>query len=715
MKHLERLFEPRSIAVVGVSEDTIRPGSQCVQALLRHGYAGHIYPVNPKYSSFHGLRCYPSVDAIESDVDVAVIGVPASGVLPVVEACAGKRVPFAVVLSGGFRESGAEGIARQERVLACARAAGLRIVGPNCLGLVNVHSNVYAAFGSMTRPPALARGAVSLVTQSGGFGYSLALACAGAGIGFRSIVATGNEADLGAVALIDALIDDGETRMILAYIEGLPDARALLDCGRRALALGKPIILWKAGVTEGGARAAASHTASMTGRYDYFQAVFEQAGVVEVTEMHEAVDYLRAFEARKFPKGRRVAVIGPSGGSAIVFADAAERNGLSLADFAPATRERLTEVIPAIGAVDNPVDFTAGFVREENAGKFHAALAAVLEDSAVDAVCLNLASSSGDACLVGARGSAELGRRTEKPLLVFISTPESETAAAVATLRAARIPVLPSPVRVARSIAMLAWYREAIDRNSRTEAPSIERAAQRLDTFGLTAPGQGDDRRVLSESESKRVMQHIGIPVSRDVFIGCAAEARVDGLVPPFVVKVVSPDIPHKTDVGGVKLGVAAQDVQAAIEEVLSNARSRAPGARLDGVIVSEMLSGGFELLAGVVNDPAFGPVLVVGAGGTEAEVLADTACRIAPFGEETAREMLDALRCRRILDGVRGRPALDVGAVARCLAALSQFAWHNRDTIGEVDVNPLIALPRGAVAADALIVLRRGAPVQRG
>jgi acetyltransferase len=706
MKQFEPLFEPRSIAVVGVSDDAGRPGSQAVQALSGYGYAGRIYPVNPRYATWRGLRCYPSIAAIEDDIDLAVIGVPARGVVEVVETCARKRVPFAVVLSGGFRESGAAGVARQEQIVAIARDAGLRIIGPNCLGLVNVHSHVYAAFGSMTRPPMLAKGAVSLVTQSGGFGYSLALACAGAGIGFRNIVATGNEADLGTVELIDALLDDPETRIVLAYIEGLQDARALLDCGRRALGLGKPIIVWKAGVTEEGARAAASHTASMTGRYDYFQALFAQAGIVEIREIDEAVDCIKALEARKLPKGRRVAVIGASGGSAIVFADAAERNGLALADFAPDTRKRLTEVIPEIGAVDNPVDFTAGFIREENAGKLRVAVNAVLEDGAVDALCVNLASSSGPACLIGARALSELAPATDKPLLVFIATPRSESGAAAETLEAARIPVLPSPVRVARTIAMLTTYREALERASRAETLPVQDASHEGDALAIEAPGSGSAR-VLSELESKRILANLGIPVTRDVLIRCGEEVRLAGLVAPFAVKVASPDIPHKTETGGVKLGVTADDVHAAMDEVLSNARRGAPDARLDGVIVSEMVSGGFELLAGAVNDPAFGPVIVVGAGGIEAEVRDDTACRIAPFGEETAREMLDALRCRRILDGIRGRPALDVAAVARCLALLSQFVWRNRHAIAEIDLNPLIVLTRGVVAADALIVQR--------
>ena len=286
MSKFKHLFEPRSIAVVGVSDDAGRPGSQAVRALLKYGYRGKILPVNPKYREFEGLRCYGSIAEIGDDIDLVVIGVPAQGVLAVLEMCAVKRVPFAVILSGGFRESGPEGIEREQRMLAIARLSGMRIIGPNCLGFANVHSNVYAAFGSITREPKLAPGSVSLVTQSGGFGYSIALACAEAGIGFRHVIATGNESNVDTVELVDALLDDEGTRCIVAYIEGARDGRALLDIGRRALAAGKPLLLWKAGVTEQGARAAASHTASMTGSYDFYRALFKQTGIVEIKEIH---------------------------------------------------------------------------------------------------------------------------------------------------------------------------------------------------------------------------------------------------------------------------------------------------------------------------------------------------------------------------------------------------------------------------------------------
>ena len=692
----EKLFEPRSIAVVGVSEDAIRPGAQTVHALLRNKYPGRIYPVNPKYPTYEGMTCYPSISAIEDEIDVAVIGVPARGVVGIVEECAKKGVAFAVVPSGGFRESGPEGAALQDRMVAIARNAGMRIIGPNCLGYVNVHKDVYAGFGSITRPPNLKKGAVSLVTQSGGFGYSIALACEAAGIGFRNVIATGNEADVDMIEFLGALLDDPGTSILLAYIEGLPDGRALMEVGRRALALGKPLLVWKGGVTEEGARAAATHTANLTGSYDFYQAMFKQSGIVEIRELHEAADYVKAFEGLRLPAGRRVAVMSGSGGSAIVFADAAEQAGLEFSVFSEETKRRLWEVVPAIGAVHNPVDFTAGYVVEGNEKRFRPAVQAVLDDPGVDALCVNFATTSMSGCRFGAGVLAGLVGSTEKPLLVFQSTPEPE---AIAMLDRARIPVMPSPVRVARAIAMLARYREAKERSAE-------------DASGGSHPPYSlskDERPgALSETESKAILQRIGIAVTRDVLVQSSPEVPFDELKLPLAVKIASPDIAHKTELGAVKLNVRTrEELDASVTQVLSNTRAGAPSARIEGVIVSEMVEGGFELLAGVVNDAVFGPVVVVGAGGIYAEALKDTSCRLAPFDEGTAREMIDELQCRPILAGARGKPPLDIAAVARSLAALSRFAWQNRDTVAEIDVNPLFALPSGAVAADALIVFK--------
>jgi len=705
MKKFEHLLEPRSIAVVGVSDELSRPASQAVRALMSNGYAGRIFPVNPKYTEFQGLKCFASVADIDEAVDLVVIGVPAQGVIPVMEMCAGKKVPYVVILSGGFRESGPEGIERERKLLEIAQAAGIRIIGPNCLGFANIHSNVYAAFGSITRAPKLKAGAVSLVTQSGGFGYSIALACADAGIGFRHVIATGNETDVDTIELIDALIDDDKTRCIVSYIEGSRNGRAWLEVGRRALAAGKPILLWKGGVTEQGARAAESHTASLTGSYDFYKALFKQTGIVEIQELHEAVDFLKALAPAKYPKGRGVAVMGVSGGSAIVFADAGERVGLQLCALSEQTQQRLAKVVPNIGAVHNPIDLTAGYFSAANREKLAEAVAATLDDTNGHAVCVNIATTGKAGSIVAAEVMGSVAKRFDKPLFVFSSAPASEVAEALQLFADAGIPVMPSPSRAARAIAMLARYREARDRLHR-------------DASGKAMPQPMPDEQLrrlfkdggaLSEIQSKAILANAGVAVTRDEVVAGAGTPIFEKMTAPLVVKIVSQDIPHKTEIGGVKLGVRTrEELDGAIQEVLANARTHAPEARIEGVLVSEMVRGGFELIAGVVNDEVFGPVVVVGAGGIYTEILKDSSCRIAPFNEETAREMLDELQCRKILDGARGGAALDAGAVARTLTALSAFAWANRDTVQEVDVNPLFVLAKGAIAADALIVPRK-------
>lgn len=701
MKNFKHLFEPRSIAVVGVSDDIARPGSQAVRALLANGFQGKIFPVNPKYETFEGLKCYGSVSEIEEPVDLVVVGVPAKGVLAVLEASAERGVPFAVVLSGGFRESGAEGIELEQRMLAITRKAGMRIIGPNCLGFANIHASVYAAFGSITREPKLAKGSVSLVTQSGGFGYSLALACTDAGIGFRHVIATGNESDINTVQLIDALLDDVETRIILAYIEGTSDGRALLEIGRRATALGKPVLLWKAGVTEQGALAAASHTASMTGSYDFYRALFKQTGIVEIREMHEAVDFLKALEGSKFPEGTGAAVMGVSGGSAIVFADAGEPEGLMLCELGEETQQKLMKVVPNIGAVHNPIDLTAGYFSAGNAQKLESAVRATLDDPAVSSLCVNLATTGSAGSLAAAEVLSRVAATTSKPIVVFSSAPKTQVMDALKAFQEAKIPVFPSPSRAAKSIAMLTRFRLAQVSIRRAGSASGEEAA--IEPNVVIDAGK---HKSLSEIESKAILEAAGIPTTKDIIVQGFEESLFDKMKGPFVVKIVSPDIAHKTEIGGVMVGIRTRgELEAAINSVRENAQKHVPSARIDGVLVSEMVTEGFELIAGVVNDPAFGPVVVVGSGGIYAEVLKDSACRLAPFNRETGKEMLDELQCRPIMSGVRGRAPLDVEAVADALSALSQFAWHQRHVVREVDVNPLFVLPKGVVAADALIV----------
>ncbi|MES2564925.1 MAG: acetate--CoA ligase family protein [Pseudomonadota bacterium] len=698
----DRLFNPRAIAVIGATPDPARPGGQCIHALQEYGYAGGIYPVNPKYDDVGGARCYASLSDIGEPVDIAVIALPAAAAVNMVKTCGEHGIPYVVVLGGGFRESGAEGAGLQAQMLAHARAHGTRIVGPNCLGISNIHQRVFAAFGSLARAPLHKPGPVSMVMQSGGFGNSLSFRCAEAGIGFRIMIASGNEADLTAPELIDALIDDVHTQIILAYLEGVSDGRELMRVGRRALAASKPILIWKAGNSRQGARAAATHTANMTGEYDVWRAAFEQCGMIEVRDTEAAADYIKVLLTRRTPRGRNVAVVSPSGGSAVAFADAADEYGLTLARPSEHTRRMLRELMPAAVSVENPIDLAVSGINEKSRHAFAQTIQAVADDASIDQVCVMFPTLLESTMTPGALVVAEVASRTDKPVLVFSAMPHALVPQALGILADANIPVIPSPTRLARAASVLADYAAQRERASTSSAAlQITPQVDMPSTVGA-----------LDEAASKRLLAHAGIPVTRDVVLTIhngVPVAAPTGIQFPVAVKVLSPDIAHKSDIGAVALDVHDHTaLDSAAQRVLHNAMRSQPSARIDGVLVCEMITDAVEVIVGVVNDSVFGPVVMLGMGGVLAEALRDVTYRVAPFDQSEARRMIVELRSARIFDGFRGRPACDVDALAAALSTISMFAWQRRERIAELDINPLMVRPAGlgVMAADALIVL---------
>ena len=697
---LEKLFNPRGIAIAGASGDPTRPGGQTVRALNQYGYQGGIYPINPRYSELAGHKCYPSISAIDGACDLVVIALPAAQTPILLRECGAKGIGFAVILGGGFRETGEEGARIEAEMLAAAKESKVRVIGPNCLGLVNVHAHVFAAFGSIARDPAHTPGGVSAVIQSGGFGNGLVLQCTLAGVGFRYIVASGNESDITAPELMSAFVDDPHTKVILAYLEGVTDGRGLMEIGRRALAVRKPILILKAGNTEQGKRAAASHTANLTGQYDIYRAAFRQSGIIEVTDIHEAADFALALLAGRLPKGRNVALMGGSGGSAAVFGDAADAVGLPLPPLTAETTALLEKSLPTMGSLKNPIDYTAGYPRPETADSFLRAYSAVLADPGIDQLTFMFA-SAGRAQLQLAGDLLEQAMpKFNKPVLAFSAMTAEIAPEGFAKLREIGVPVLPSPARVARAMAMLADYAEALARIPKpgTDAPAP----------AIVLPALPAGAATLDEHASKAVLAAAGVPVTRDVLLPLGREAVDDTMKFPLAVKIVSRDIAHKSDIGGVRLNVAnAQELKEAVAGVTANARRAAPAAQLAGVLVSEMVAGGVETIVGVVNDAGFGPVVAFGIGGVMAEAIRDMSYRVAPFGPDDARAMIDEIRLRALLDGGRGRPACDIDALAGILVRVSELAWQMRERLAEMDINPLIVGPKGAVAADALVVLR--------
>ena len=713
MSDFSTLFNPRGVAIVGATEDPERAGGQALEAIGHYGYAGGIFPVNPNYDVMGERRCFRSVAEIDQPCDLAVIAVPARHVPGVIEQCAASGISFAVVLGGGFREAGAEGIANEERMLAAAKKGGVRLIGPNCLGFVNIHQKVYAGFGSLTKPPVLKPGPVSAVIQSGGFGNSVVMQTAAAGVGFRYVVASGNESDISAPELINAFVDDPQTKVIVAYLEGVADGRGLMAAARRAMAAGKPVIILKSGNTEQGLRAAASHTANLTSSYDVFHAALKQCGVIQVRDTHEVGDYAQCFASAQVAHGRNVVVMGGSGGSAVAFSDAADEVGLTLTPLADKTMAVLRENLPSVASLENPVDYAAGFISDENAEKFQCALDAVLADPDVHQVGLLLATTSGRTMFNGVDGAVKARAKTTKPIMLFCSIPYDAGPQGYDLIAAEQIPMQPSPRRVAYAMGVLADYTEAQENLARYADPLL--LAEALKTRPLPAGAM-----TLDEHESKNVLRAFDVPVTRDVLVArgrTAPETDLEtGRAPdlasvnfPLAVKIVSRDIAHKSDIGCVQLGVQDNEqLDRAIAEVLANAKRAAPDAEVGGVLLSEMISDGMETIVGVVNDACFGPVVAFGLGGIFAETLRDVTYRVAPFDKVEAQSMIREIRGAKLLDGVRGQPARDVDALADLLVAVSQMAWLLRDRVAEMDINPVLVRPAGmgVVAADALVVL---------
>ncbi len=728
---LARAFDPRGIAIIGASADPTRIGGHPLRALRNAGYKGGVYPVNPKYPEIAGWTCYPTAKAIDGPCDLAIIAVPAAAAPAAVRDAGEAGISVAIILTAGFREAGAPGRKLEAELLAAARETGIRLIGPNCQGMLVMQSRVWAVFGSLAEETELRPGTVSGAFQSGGFGFGIVNLSEQQGAGFRICVSTGNETDVTMPELIGAMLDDPGTDMAFGLLEGTPDARRFLEVGRRSLETGKPVLIWKSAVTEQGAKAAASHTANMTGSTDLWRAALKQAGLIEVDDVEPITDIAKLVAQGRLPKGPRVGVLSISGGSSIVFADRATQGGLVFPGFAKSTHDALSRIIPSFGSVENPADVTAGVFN--NMDILTQAISIVLDDPGIDQVVLMLASIPGAGALLAAKAIAAAAARTDKPVTLVWSGRRSKSEPAYAVLEEARVPIVPTPPRMAAAMAKLTRFsldRERLLPRLRADAdaslpsplggggggnPHASGRSAIPPTPNPSPQGGGEFRGTLTELESKQLLAHYGIPVTREVLVPPGGDPLdlAGHLKPPFAVKIVSADIAHKSDIGGVRLGIATHaELAAAILDVTGRSRKAMPSARIEGVVVAEMARG-IETLIGVVNDASFGPAIALGMGGVTAEVMKDVTYRIAPFGIETAREMIAELKSAPLFHGYRGSPPADVEALAGCLVKVARLAWDLRDSLAELDVNPLFvgATGHGVVAADALAILKPVGP----
>ena len=696
-----RLFAPRSIAVVGASANENSISGQPICILREHAYEGRVYPVNPRYETVGDHRAYPDIASLPEAPDVALIAVAATRVPAALRAVADKGTPFAIILTSGFAEAGEEGRAAQDEIARIASDAGMRVIGPNCQGMMNIADGYALGFG----PPftlKYRKGAVSLTSQSGAFGNSVLMLAHEEGVGFRHYLSTGNESNVSTLDLVEHFIDDAGTRVIACYVEGFRDARRIVGIGRRALDAGKPILMWKVGNSEAGASAAASHTANLGGAPALYRAAFAQGGIIEVNDVSDLADCVHALEAAvagdRLPRGNRIAVVTLSGGAGILMADRCSDAGLVLPKLAAATAAELKSFLPSFAAVGNPVDLTAGVLNDP--ALFGRALRLIAADPNVDMVGMPMAAISGKVALAAANEIAALSRETRLPIMVAWNGPVETTRAAYEVLAAAGIPRYRTPVRCARGFDALWQWSEALQRRT-TPADAPHTGPQWRESLA----GRGD----IAEHEAKRVLVDYGIPSTREALAQSAGEAvrAAVAIGYPVVLKVQSPAIPHKTEAGGVRIALAdAAAVSAAFGEIMANARRHAPDAVIDGVLVQEMVVGATEIILGVSNDPLFGPAVMFGLGGIFAEVMKDVSFRLAPVSHAEALRMIREIRAFPILDGARGKPKADVAALAAAIVRLSTLALDLEAVVAELDVNPLFVFPagQGVKTGDALI-----------
>ncbi|MFQ5535828.1 MAG: acetate--CoA ligase family protein [Gemmatimonadota bacterium] len=693
---LDAFFHPRSIAVVGASRRPNTIGWQIVDNLLRHGYTGILYPVNPNAPAVHSIPAYPSVEEIPGPVDLAVIVVPKERVPPVVEDCGRKGVKALVVITAGFKEVGGEGIERERALQGQMEKYGMRLVGPNCMGILNTEDGVSMnATFAPTMPPA---GPMSFMSQSGAMGVTILDYAAEYGIGIRHFVSVGNKADVSGRHLLEYWEQDEGTKVVLMYLENFGDPRRFIPLARR-VARTKPIVVVKSGRTASGARAAASHTGALAGADVATDALLAQAGVLRADSVQDLFDIAMALEDQPIPAGNRVAIVTNAGGPGIMIADACESEGLEVVELSPETQAALREVFPAEASVRNPVDMIASATSES----YRVALEAVLSDSRVDAAIAAFVPPLGVRQVDVATAIVEARKkRADKPLLAVLmgrqGLPEGR-----AELHDAGVPAYTFPESAARALAAMVRHRRWLDRPA--EEPlrfrvDADRAAEILQDV------RRDGRTHLKEHEALGLLEAYGIPVVAHRMVSTLEEAKeaAEACGYPVVLKAVAPGVIHKSDVGAVRVDIRTpRELELAFGKMVRTLGEA--GIDLEGLLLQRFARGGRETIIGMSTDPQFGPILMFGLGGIYVEALKDVAFRLVPLSAGDAREMLTSIRGASLLEGVRGEPPVDKEALVEAVLRVSQLVSDHPD-IAELDINPFLAFPEGGLAADGRVRL---------
>jgi acetyltransferase len=699
--YLSKMFEPSSVALFGASERPEAVGTLLFKNLLEGGFKGELHPINPGRESVQGRPAFPSLEALARPIDLAIVTTPAPTVPGIIEACGEHGVRNVIIISAGFRETGAEGLMLERAVLENAHRYGVRFLGPNCLGIIRPRIGLNATFAKGTA----LNGRIALVSQSGALCTAILDWATANGIGFSNVISTGIGADLDFGEILDYLVNDPETESILLYIEGIHNARSFMS-GIRMAARVKPVIALKVGRHAAGERAAKSHSGALVGADDVFDAALHRAGVVRGMRIGNLFAAATTLISRFRVEGDRLAIITNGGGPGVMATDKAADLGIPLAELSEESLRLLDEILPRTWSHGNPMDI----IGDAGPDRYAGSLEIVLRDGGVDGTLLILTPQAMTRPLDAARSVIEVSRVTGKPILTCwmgeIQVKESR-----ALLSEAGIPSFNTPEAAVEAFSYLTTHYKNQILLLETPGPISQSRPPDVDGAVMIIQGAlSEGRKVLSETESKAILSAFRIPSARATVVRSAGEALVqaESIGLPVAMKINSPDITHKSDAGGVRLGInTPQGVRSAYNDLIATVRRNRPDARMDGVTIEPMLqrSNGRELLVGLITDPVFGPVITFGSGGTSVEVMGDRAVSLPPLNSRLARELISRTRVARLLGPFRNMPPADSEALEEVLMRVSEMACE-LPWIKELDINPLIVDETGAIAADARIIV---------
>ncbi len=697
---LESFFNPKSIAIVGASRQKSKVGYEILTSIMGAGYKGKIYPVNPQADTIEGLKCYPDLKSIQQVPELVIIIVPAKIVPAIMQQCAKIGTRAVIIITAGFKEVGKEGRELEEQIIQTARQAGIRVIGPNCLGVIVPANNLNASFGGDLP----AAGSIAYLSQSGALLAAILDIANANSIGFSKLISIGNKADINELDVIKALGADPDTKVIAGYLESISDGNAFVREAER-ISHDKPILLMKSGGTEAGAKAASSHTGSLAGSETAYESAFERAGIIRCDSIKQQFDYAQAFANQPLPAGSRVAVITNAGGPGIMAADAIERKGLTFAKINDQTMSKLASELPPAANLYNPIDVLGDALAE----RYEFALSVILDDPDVDIVLVLLTPQAMTEAAATAEVIVNISRqKPQKPVLAcFLGA--KKVAEGVKILREGKVPQYDATDSAVAAIKVMANY---VRWRSRPKRVVKLFPVNRRKVEGIIERHQRQKIKDIGETESKEILEAYGFLTPKGSIATSAEQAAniAKQLGFPVVLKIWSPDILHKSDVGGVRIGLEnEQEVKDAFDLMMYRIPKKRPEANILGVLVQEMCKSGREVILGMNRDPHFGPLMMFGMGGIMVEVLKDVSFYLAPLTAGEAKQMLINTRTYQILKGVRGEEGVDIEAIAEGLQRLSQLVTEFPQ-IKEMDINPYMVGPEGTtpIAVDARISLEK-------